>query len=81
MKNKIMEEYRVDPDTAEDYEFDHWYPLAVGGSTDLSNLWPQPISESRIKDRLEQKLYNQISDGDITQEEAIHQIDEWGITK
>ena len=23
------------------YEFDHWYPLSIGGCNDERNLWPQ----------------------------------------
>jgi hypothetical protein len=26
------------------YEFDHWYPLSIGGCNDETNLWPQ-VSE------------------------------------
>ena len=29
------------------YEFDHWYPLSIGGCNDERNLWPQVASSSQ----------------------------------
>ncbi len=32
------------------YEVDHIISLEIGGSDSVSNLWPQPIAQARIKD-------------------------------
>lgn len=34
-------------------ELDHRVPLALGGANSWLNVWPQPLAEARIKDRLE----------------------------
>lgn len=77
MKLDISKNYGIDEADWGKYEFDHWYPLAIGGSTDIENIFPEPIDEATIKDKLEDQLYHQMDRGEITQEGAIRQIDEW----
>ena len=36
-------------------EYDHLISLELGGSNDATNLWPEPIAEAHIKDRLDSK--------------------------
>jgi hypothetical protein len=42
------------------YVIDHLIPLEIGGSNEVTNLWPQPKKESRIKDKLEETLHHLI---------------------
>lgn len=44
-------------------EYDHLVSLELGGSNDQTNLWPQPIAEAHIKDRLENYLRAQVVAG------------------
>jgi len=54
-----------------DYEEDHDIPLEVGGNpTNLLNLWPQPIREARMKDKLENALNKAVCGGKMTLHDA-----------
>ena len=66
-KDAIAGKYNVAPGTYSQYEFDHLIPLAAGGSNSPENLWPQPIADAHIKDALEQRIYNQMAAGTLTQ--------------
>ena len=44
-------------------EYDHLISLELGGSNDATNLWPEPIAEAHIKDRLENFLHRQVCAG------------------
>lgn len=55
-----------------DFTVDHIIPLSLGGSNHDDNLWCQ--HKSLAVTSLENKLFKLISDGSITQEEAIEQI-------
>jgi hypothetical protein len=50
-------------------EFDHLVPLELGGSNDVTNLWPEPGEIPNIKDRLENRLHDLVCAGqlDLTQ--------------
>ncbi len=37
-------------------EYDHLIPLSLGGSNAETNLWPEPITDARVKDGLENHL-------------------------
>jgi hypothetical protein len=51
-------------------EFDHLISLEIGGSNDPKNLWPQPIAQARVKDRLENYLHDQVCAGKMSLKEA-----------
>ena len=59
-------------------EVDHLIPLDLGGSNDLSNLWPQPYSatpwNSKIKDQLEIQLHTEVCSGKTELLEAQHEV-------
>ena len=62
------------------YEFDHLIPLAIGGSSSIDNVWPQPHGDpdgSNGKDKLEYLLYSKLAAGAITQAEAVARIYDW----
>ena len=52
------------------FEIDHLVSLELGGSNDLTNLWPQPIDQARMKDKLENYLHREVCGGTITLEHA-----------
>ena len=77
VKLKIAKKYGIKEEDFSDYEFDHLIPLSVGGSDDITNIWPQPLDEAKEKDKVEQSAYLQLSKGDITQKQAIQMMWDW----
>lgn len=81
LKEQVFIEYfgRV-PEFRGDYEIDHLISLELGGSNDLSNLWPQSYKtqpwNARKKDVLENKLHRMILSGEIGLREAQNEIAE-----
>jgi hypothetical protein len=54
-------------------ELDHLVSLELGGSNDVSNLWPEPYDgpwNAHIKDKLENRLHKLVCDGSISLPEA-----------
>jgi hypothetical protein len=49
--------------TSREIELDHLIPLELGRSNSAANLWPQPIAEARLKDRLENYLHRTVVAG------------------
>lgn len=45
------------------YRIDHLIPLELGGSNRQLNLWPQPLEDSRLKDRVESQLHEAVCSG------------------
>ena len=70
-RDEVLKRYGLPPGTHPDYEIDHLIPLCLGGSDDLSNLWPQPrlsmemTWNAEAKDRLERLMCNMVCDGQI----------------
>lgn len=48
------------------YEIDHLISLEIGGADNTENLWPQPIAQARMKDKLEDYLHRQVCGGKMT---------------
>ena len=65
--------YFLDP-RKDRFEVDHLISLELGGSNDVKNLWPQSYTtkpwNAHVKDKLENRLHNEICDGILTVEEA-----------
>lgn len=59
-----------------DFKIDHFIPLSIGGSNDISNLWPQHKSVYEKTDELEFLLSQKIAAGRIKQIEAVRVIRE-----
>jgi hypothetical protein len=67
-KSKVYKEYNVTNfegycECPEGCEIDHLIPLEIGGSNEITNLWPQPFCgdwNAHTKDILETKLHNLI---------------------
>jgi hypothetical protein len=76
-KQKVFEMYGIDYSLRNNYEVDHLISLELGGSNDVSNLWPEPYlidNGAGIKDRLENLLHQKMCDGKISVEEAQKEI-------
>lgn len=67
----ICQEYGEDNDCpGPAWEIDHLIPRELGGSNAPANLWPQPISEARMKHRLEKRLHREVCGGSLDLWEA-----------
>src|SRR5271157_4198393 len=73
-KEQVYAEYGVSyPRPAGAYEVDHFIPLEIGGSNDLTNLWLEPASPTpgfHQKDQFENFEHGQVCDGAISAAEA-----------
>jgi hypothetical protein len=70
LKRRQMRDRHL-PGRMSDYEEDHYIPLELGGHpTDVRNLWPQPIREARMKDKLESVLNRAVCGGRLTLTQA-----------
>jgi hypothetical protein len=76
-KDAVARHYGIPKSDYAQYEFDHYIPLAAGGSNDITNLWPQPLDEAHEKDRVEDEVFAGMRDGVMTQAEAIARIRAW----
>ncbi len=73
LKNAVYASYGIKSRTAGEYEVDHLVSLELGGSNDISNLWPElaaPKPGFREKDKVENFLHDQVCSGEMTLKEA-----------
>lgn len=66
--------YTIQQMDRQDFKIDHLIPLCMGGSNEVSNLWPQHKSIYSKTDPLEPLLCEMMSSGRILQDEAIRII-------
>lgn len=52
------------------YEIDHLIPRELGGADDVRNLFPQPLAQARLKDRLENWLHRQVCSANVSLPDA-----------
>ncbi|KAJ3322039.1 chitin deacetylase [Boothiomyces sp. JEL0866] len=78
-KQRVAKNYNVPQSSWSNYEFDHFIPLAIGGSDDDYNLWPEPLTadNSLAKDKVEEQAYQGMNSGTLTQKEAVQMILDW----
>lgn len=72
-KNQVFAEYGIFSRRTGEYEVDHLISLELGGSNDISNLWPEaaePRPGFHEKDSVENYLHKQVCDGIISLSEA-----------
>ena len=65
-RKQVFVSYGIEPTTFGDHELDHLIPLAIGGSNEPANLWPEPGRTSlgyKDKDRLENALHSLVCSG------------------
>jgi hypothetical protein len=73
VKNKVYAEYGIASHQPGEYEVDHFVSLELGGSNDISNLWPEPAKPTpgfHEKDKVENYLHDQVCSGAMTLPEA-----------
>lgn len=73
VKNKVYAEYGITHHTTGQYEVDHLVSLELGGSNDISNLWPEAASPKpgfHEKDKVENYLHTQVCSGAVPLQQA-----------
>jgi len=77
VKIQAYNEYGITHHNPGEYEVDHLISLELGGSNDISNLWPEPASPTpgfHEKDKVENYLHSQVCKGAISLQQAQTQI-------
>ncbi|MHB8628718.1 MAG: HNH endonuclease signature motif containing protein [Aggregatilineales bacterium] len=76
-KNQVYAEYGISHHATGEFEVDHLVSLELGGSNDISNLWPEaalPKPGFHEKDKVENYLHAQVCSGAISLQEAQREI-------
>ena len=76
-KKKVFQEYSIPWSAHSNYEVDHIISLELGGSNDISNLFPESYlikNGARVKDVFENYLHKQVCNGSTTITEAQSEI-------
>lgn len=71
-KVEVFRRYN-EPDIAGRYEVDHFISLELGGSNNVTNLWPEPYTPTpgaHQKDKVENYLHSQVCKGALTLAQA-----------
>jgi hypothetical protein len=75
LKREIFLQYNIDINVIgfnrDSYKIDHLIPLCVGGSNDITNLWPQHESAFHVTDPLETLLCKKMAEGKLSQADAV----------
>ncbi|HEY0753253.1 MAG TPA: HNH endonuclease signature motif containing protein [Ktedonobacteraceae bacterium] len=73
VKNQVYAEYSIQSHSTGQYEVDHLVSLELGGSNDISNLWPEAASPKpgfHEKDKVENYLHDQVCSGAVSLQQA-----------
>jgi len=73
VKDEVYAEYGITSHAPGQYEVDHFVSLELGGSNDISNLFPEATSPkpgSHEKDKVENYLHDQVCSGAMTLQTA-----------
>lgn len=76
-KDQVYAEYGIASHYSGEYEVDHLISLELGGSNDISNLWPElanPTPGFHQKDKVENYLHDQVCNGSISLATAQYEI-------
>ena len=76
-KDQVYAEYGITHHSAGQYEVDHLVSLELGGSNDISNLWPEAASPTpgfHQKDQVENYLHDQVCSGAMSLKDAQYKI-------
>jgi hypothetical protein len=76
-KDAVYAEYGITQHTTGEYEVDHFISLELGGSNDISNLFPEAASPTpgfHQKDQVENYLHEHVCEGALPLAEAQRQI-------
>jgi len=72
-KKEVLKKYGIKNYGKGRYEIDHLISLELGGSNDISNLWPEraePRPGFHEKDKVENYLHKEVCEGRMTLKEA-----------
>jgi hypothetical protein len=70
MKKNVCNLYGAKNCPGPDYELDHLIPRELAGADVIKNLFPQPIKQARLKDRLENAYRRDVCAGRLTLADA-----------
>lgn len=76
-RNRVYTEYGIASYNIGQYQIDHFIPLKLGGSNNISNLWPQPAVPTPgflEKDQVATYLYDRVCSGKLTLAQAQQNI-------
>jgi len=68
-KAAVYRQYGIKSHRSGEYEIDHLISLELGGSNDITNLWPQSYEgtwNAHVKDQLEDRLHAMVCTGQIS---------------
>jgi hypothetical protein len=77
VKNQVYQEYGITSHKPGAYEVDHLISLELGGSNSVKNLWPESYTgnwNAHIKDKLENKLHQDVCANQVDLKTAQHAI-------
>ena len=74
VKNRVYEAYGIPRKCRKEYTIDHFIPLAIGGSNEAENLWPEHKNLKATRLSLESDVYYDLRAGRITQVQAIELV-------
>lgn len=74
MKRAVCALYGAERCPGKEWEVDHLISRELGGADTAANLFPQPIAQARLKDRLENRLHREVCSGAISLEAAQMEI-------
>jgi len=79
VRKYVFQEYGKEyPQLFGTYEVDHFIPLELGGSNDITNLWFEPAPGYKLKDKVENWLHDQVCKHGMNISEAQNIIvDDW----
>jgi hypothetical protein len=62
LRRRVFEAYGLSyPQPPKAFDVDHLIPLALGGSNDIANLWPEPMNAMATeKNNVEDALYRKV---------------------
>lgn len=76
--NKLKREWTPVGHKPQEYELDHYIPLALGGNPkDPNNLWLQVWDDAKKKDKLEAELHREVCSGKKSLSEAQSEVTKW----
>ncbi len=74
LKTRIYDWYKIPRHERKNYTIDHLIPLSIGGDNEPKNLWPEHRAVKATRPHLEEQVHQELSDGRITQQQAIQRI-------
>jgi hypothetical protein len=68
LKTRVFELYKIRTEATVPHNIDHLIPVSLGGSNEIENLWPQPLSGDwnyNLKNQLERRLRRMVCRGEL----------------